>query len=294
MKEAQLTIFIDLKEGERIDLEVAAFAAVAWSRTIKHVGRQITPFHEWTVELEGARPGSQKIKAWLGIDGTADIKDLIRGAVINALILHGVIVYSWTIEQVLEYLRGPDAPEEAQQLSANDLHEIATQVSEMLGKNVGRKESEEIFLTLEKDESVTGVGATSHPDGKPETVLPRSRFPAVGGEIEKQDAETRTITDTAELILIRPVLANDPKRKWSFQSHYGTFGASIHDQIFLDSLSNGTLNIPMVEGIRMFVEIKILEEREGEVWRPKDRVITKVHDVFVPPLQDGFDLKGSE
>jgi len=60
MSEASLVLFIDLQPGKRVDLRVAAKAAIAWADLIEEVGAYFDPFSPPSVKLEGAEPGSQR------------------------------------------------------------------------------------------------------------------------------------------------------------------------------------------------------------------------------------------
>jgi hypothetical protein len=114
------------------------------------------------------------------------------------------------------------------------------------------------------------------------------------GKSTNVDCEVTDSGDRTELILVRPILTSNSTRRWGFQTHYGSFGAPIHDTELLDKLAKGTLNIPMAEGITMVVDIAITEQREGQLWRPIERVITKVVSVSLPAEQVSLDLEGPQ
>jgi len=62
MPSASLVLFIDLEPNTRIDLRVAARAALAWADLVEEVGFHFDPLNAPKIELESSKPGSQKLK----------------------------------------------------------------------------------------------------------------------------------------------------------------------------------------------------------------------------------------
>jgi hypothetical protein len=62
MSSVSLVLFIDLKPDTRIDLRVAAKAAIAWANLVEEVGFHFDPLNVPKIELESSQPGSQKLK----------------------------------------------------------------------------------------------------------------------------------------------------------------------------------------------------------------------------------------
>lgn len=294
MPETPLILYIDLQQGSRIDLEAAANASLAWTRTIKSIGRQIDPFFDWSVQLESTLPGSQKIKSYIVLPEKAELRGMIKGAIAVCLLFSFKVIAAWTIEQVLEFINGPDAPEEVKALSKEDVKELAAEIVVLLNHGVGAKESTQVFEALEEDRHVTGVGVSSKHENRPSRMISRSEFPDRNNLDKDNEAESRVVSERIDLTLIRPILTSESSRRWGFQSRYGVFGAPIHDQDFLDALASGSLNIPMAEGIRMIVDIEITEHKEGDLWRPVERVIKKVVEVIPPAMQSRMELDGPQ
>jgi hypothetical protein len=63
MNETALVLFIDLEANERIDLRVAARAAIAWADMVEDVGGYFDPSSPPSIDLVASEPGSQKLKA---------------------------------------------------------------------------------------------------------------------------------------------------------------------------------------------------------------------------------------
>lgn len=294
MDETPLTLYIDLQQGSRIDLEVAAHASIAWSRMIKSIGSRIDPFGEWDVQLQGAEPGSQKIRAYIRRVAGDNPKATIQAAVVAGIVFLGMRVIEWSVNEVLDYLKGPDAPASAQLMSEEDRQKMAEDIVRLLRAEVGQDESADVFEELGKDSAVTGAGSTSNPTKRPSTVIPRGLFPKELPKTIAPDAEKRSSISQVELTLVRAVLTEEPTRRWGFQSQYGYFGAAIQDQVFLSALASGRLNIPLAKGIRMLVEIEITEELDGQIWKPVERTIKRVIKIIPPPMQQQLELDGPE
>ncbi|WP_143071478.1 hypothetical protein [Tranquillimonas rosea] len=247
---------------------------------------------DWHVELESSLPGSQRIRSIIKLPSDPHTRGAIVGAITTSIIFLFKEAAAWGVGEVMDYIKGPDAPEEVQVLSDEEMSQIAEDVVGLLRTGTARSEAGLVYEALEKDRKVVGAGSTSNREGKPSRVVRRDQFP-LGHDTElEEEPEQRTTTEQIELTLIRPILSNDTSRRWGFQSKYGAFGAPIKDQAFLNAMADGALDLPMAEGIQMVVEIEISEEREGQVWRPTDRIITRVIEVKPPPKQTGFDLQG--
>lgn len=294
MSEISLTLYIDLEQGSRIDLDVLANAALAWSNLIKVSGQQVDPFTDWHVELESALPGSQKLKSIIRLPQNAETRGMIKGALLASILFVFKEAIAWGVSEVLEYLTGGDAPSEVQMLPESERQKLAEEIVLLLRGGQGAAEAKDVYKALKEDEKVQGVGVTANSSGRPSFVVGRSEFSSRTDDEKLDDKVERTKVETIELTLIRPVLTTDTSRRWGFQSSFGSFGAPIRDQSFLKTLSEGRLNVPMTQGIRMVVEIEITEEQVGAVWRPVDRVIIRVINVIPPPQQESFDLSGPQ
>ena len=288
MEDTSITLYVDLRQGSRLDLEAAANAALAWSRLIKAVGESIDPFGEWQVELDRTLPGSQRIKSYIKVKGDSDRRATIKGAIVAAITFFALETASWGIGEVLDYLKGPDAPVEIQEFTEAQLEALASDVAEILRNGEGQKEAQAVYEALEADPDVIGAGATSGQNSRPELVVPRGSFPARRSMETVSEPEERTVVENISVILVRPVLSTQTTRRWGFQTRTGSFGAPIHDTEFLSDLAAGKLNIPLTQGIVMDVELHVTEVFADGIWRPKDRVIKRVIKITRPSVQVGL------
>ena len=286
MPEVSLTLYIDLEQGARVDLDAAARAAIAWSKLIKTVGQHVDPFSDWEVELESALPGSQKLRSIIKLPDKADRRRVILTAIGVALGFLLKEAASWGVGEIMDYITGPDAPVEVRALSDEEVKALAEELVVILHSGTGKAEAKDVYDALEDDPDVRGAGATSAPDKRPNLVVPRSNFPSQLPEIEaSEEPRERVTVETMEAVLLRPLLTASTTRRWGFQTRGGSFGAPIHDTKFLEDLLAGRMNVPLRQGIVMVIEVEVTEELVEGVWRIKDRAVKRVVSVSMPPVQ---------
>lgn len=285
MSETSLVLFVDLKPDTRIDLRIAARAAIAWADMVEEVGRHFDPLSHTTMELKSSEPGSQKLRAVVRAL-VGDPKAAIRTAIISSLIFLGRDTVTWSWEQVLEWMRGPDAPSEVQTLSEDERAAIAAEVVRALEARLAAQEARRVYEELAHDENVTGAAVTSSETGRPSTIVPRSAFPPDAYMVEEDGFQKRSKTLEAKLVLLQPVLARDTRRKWGFIWEHGTLKAAIKDQRFLEQLAKGELHVGMSEGIALTVQLEAKEELRDGVWTVKEYSVLHVLAVH-PPVQQG-------
>ncbi|KAF0677332.1 hypothetical protein [Profundibacterium mesophilum] len=284
MSQTSLVLFIDLKPDAKVDLRSAARAAIAWADTIERVGEYVDPFASPQVDLVSSEPGSQRIKALIR-SISSDPKSDVRTAVIVAALFIAKVSVAWGWEQLLEFIKGPDAPESVQQLSEEEMVELAKQVAQAIRNEVGVKPARRVFQELNNDERVVGVGVTGRDGARPVHIVTKPDFPTQFTEEDGTESEQRVKVEEVELILLRAVLTTETTKRWGFRGPFGNFGASIKDQAFLDRLASGALNVPMREGIILKVLLETTEERKDDVWKPKEHVVQRVLHVSPPPYQ---------
>ena len=98
------------------------------------------------------------------------------------------------------------------------------------------------------------------------------------------EAETRSPVTQETLTLISPVLL-DAQRRWRFSVHGFEFGAVVKDHDFLERFLSGSVRVPMIAGITMDVVLETREEKVGDVWTVRERIIERVLDVHPVPRQ---------
>ncbi|WP_136634944.1 hypothetical protein [Pseudooceanicola onchidii] len=291
MSETPLVLFIDLKPDTRIDLKTAARAAIAWADTVESVGAFFDPAHPPTIDLVASEPGSQKLRGIIK-SITDDPQALIRTAIVSSIIYIVDTGGRWGLEQVLEYMKGPDAPQEVVSLSEEERTQIAKDVAAALEARLGEAPARRVFAELSNDDDVTGVGVTSRTDGnRPSIVVSRGEFPPEVFIIDHEGTEKRTRVEEVDLVLFRPVLTTETDKRWGFTWPYGKIGATIKDHEFLTNMAEGKLGIEMAQGIVLTVLLEISEERRESVWSVKEYSVQKVVKIRPHEKQERMDLQ---
>jgi len=151
-----------------------------------------------------------------------------------------------------------------------------------------QKREMEFFGALQEEPAYKSIDIIRPYGGGTINTVPREEFAARSGlwvtdpEAEA-DADSQTITDTWNVVLIKPTLVPEPRR-WRFAKDGLEFSALMKDQTFLDAIHDKTLPVTLAEGIRMRVEVKYREEYVEGGWIPVvgSHRITKVVDPLPP------------
>lgn len=289
MSTTPLVLYIELKPDTKINLKVAARAAIAWAEMVERTGAHLDPLNTTTIELEASEAGSQIIKAIIRTL-TENPKETVKIAIVTSLLFVAKTTVAWGWEQVLEFINGPDAPAEVRSLSKEEMESLAREVAAVVLEGLAEKPKNRIYEELAADENVTGVGMSSSMNRKPQVIVTRKEFPIQVYEIEGDGFQKRSRVEETDLVLLKPVLTDESNKRWGFSWAYGKFGATIKDTDFLDRMSAGQMNVPMAQGIIFKVELEIVEEKRDQVWQVKEYAILRVIAVSPPQRQPQLPL----
>jgi hypothetical protein len=189
---------------------------------------------------------------------------------------------SYSFQEVVDWLRGKDAPAIVRELSEEEIDAIANRLAEKISPKLAQEQKVEIYREVARDPSIRGIGVGTEHGKRPAAVVPRSEFNMrAGSPIGEVTVEKRTHSSTIKVVLIRPTLKGTP-RSWSFQQgSLPEFSAKMKDEEFLQAIEEGRVSIPLRVGIEMEIELKAIEQKEGEVWVVKEREVTKVYRPIV-------------
>lgn len=267
----ELSLYFDTAEGELADLEVAAQAAIEWSRGLKAAAMAVDPRCDYRVTLVAARPGSSN---WIArIERSAPNRAVARVGrgwkkipVIMRLGIGLAVAIPLTIDPTIEYWLGDDGFTEKQKSELREIYEHAAHDDQVKTHN------RLIYKTAQKDRKIIGIG-TGIPRGdnwRPKTTVPSNRFAEADGlfALQEEASKERTIPQTLDVVLVTPRLEN-AARAWTFRQEGlpGTFNAVMKDKDFLSAMDRSAvretfrLNIPM--RIRLEVKQRLVD---GE-WR---------------------------
>lgn len=275
MTEDRLSLYLDLEQGQKADLEVAAQAAIAFSQLVKEISFFLDPFSQTKLELLDSSEGSLFINALLKISGVKTTKDAARVVFIAVLLWLGNKTLDFAWEKSTETLWEQHVQDRS--LSETEKNQIADIVRKIMSAKIGEKNSQRFYREIAKDPAIKGVGVSHSPKHKPAVIVPKQEFLERAGlttPLEKAPNK-RVRVETVQVVLISPVLL-EGKRRWKFRSSDGEFGASIKDQHFLDSVLSGQVPIVMKRNVELTIEIETIEEFINGVWVPKERNVLRI------------------
>lgn len=287
MRAAPISLYLDLEKGKHPDLEVVARAALAFSRAIKETARSVDPFSEVKVEFASSGEGSLWINSVVKFfKEDVFTKQTAIGVVIAVMASMVTGVKDAAFTKLVEIIYHQVFPEDKTGLSEEDLKKIREIYEAAQRNQPAAAATRALYVEVEKDTAITGVGASPSPEIEPEIIIPRSEFRRLSSQAQptEEEIERRTTPTRQTLTVIKPVLLVGD-RHWQFSVDGVTFGAPVRDQEFLERLLSGNLMIPMVTGVEMDVEMDVIEEKIDGVWQIRSRAITKVHRVGAPAVR---------
>jgi hypothetical protein len=300
MEAAPLSLYLDLQKGHYADLEVVAKASLAFAELVREAAYLLDPGAEIRLELISGTPGSLglntiiKLTKHPKLPKRAHILAAISGAT-AWIIMESA---SWGLGQMLDWLKGPDAPAAARALTDDELAAIASEISSRITHEIAQRQKRKLLSTLAQDPSIIGAGTSSVPGKRPALIIPRSNFkagPTHSLQLSEPEMSGRRITSTrVTLTLISPVLMQSDRR-WKFRIGQDEFGAAVKDRGFVERVLAGEMRVRLKAGIEIDAELETVEELEAGVWTVKERRVMKVFgmrepaqnsDLFLAPPED--------
>lgn len=266
-----VSLYLELKPDEEVDLEVAAEMAIQWSRAMKAAATAIDPDYEYRVGLIAAKPGSKNWIAKVERSRPNQVaKDIKAGWESVPLILRWtiglVVVLPVTAIPTWQFWTGNATFSDAQVKQMDDAFERALKNDSVQGHR--RK----MFQGAQRDPTITGVGGgvPDNPDWRPGKTVPANQFAIEEGlfNVVEEDVKTRTTPVELDVILKSPDLENAPLT-WVFKQPGipGTIRAVMRDKRFLDALEKSEVRERFRTEIPMRVRIETKEEFIGGTWK---------------------------
>jgi hypothetical protein len=282
-----ISLYLDLEPGQVADIEVVARAALAFSKTIKEIIYVLDPSLDIRVEIASGTPGSLSLDSVIrSLKEKAEARPILAATV--------VLLFSWFgnygFTEGLDALRGKD------NLSAEEIAEIADKVVEAMDKRVAQDQVQSVYQELERDTRIKGVGVTTVAGTRPDDIVPREQFairsdPAILTEVTTETRRSRKRRET--VVIVRPVLLKGTRR-WRFNSAEGEFGAQVKDEAFVEKLLSGRLMLPMTGGVELDVLLETEEHFLDGVWVPAEWTVWEVYGHKFPPRQASLFSQGPE
>ncbi|OYX72941.1 MAG: hypothetical protein B7Y81_04275 [Caulobacter sp. 32-67-35] len=187
MSDDRVSLYFQLKAGEKADLEVVARASLAWVEGMRASARALDPEAQIKVQIVDADESSLILNAvmeWVENNIEARLERLERGgsklprtkklaiAIAGFLIFTGPPTYDF-------YFGDPDFTDEDRAV----LNKLAEQARSDPDVIVARKK---FYRTIEADPSITAVGIKELPGGEPIAMVPSSQRLAVFGRLSQR------------------------------------------------------------------------------------------------------------
>jgi hypothetical protein len=143
---APISLYLDLEDPQKPDLEVIARAALAFSGAIREAAEAIDPFTSIRVEFISSTDGSISLNAMVrSIRSGADrffARQTLFSIAVTAATWFALETSHWTYDKILDHISGI---REASSLSEEDKSAIANKVVEMLETRVAHQRVEMVY-----------------------------------------------------------------------------------------------------------------------------------------------------
>lgn len=294
--EDTISLYLDLKPNQIVDLEVAAKAAIEWARAVKAAAKAADPTNDYRVSLVAAEPGSSR---WLARVEKSKVNQIAKDVksgweqlpVIMRMAVALMVVIPTTAKPTYDFYFGSDGFNETQ------LRQLEEIVEKIAADPTVRSHQQQMYREVQRDPNITalGGGVPDKPDWKPLAMIPANQFAEAEGLFEqnggKQGGE-RTLSKTLDVILVTPRLEN-AQRAWSFRQEGipGTFNAEMKDAKFLAALEQSGIQERLRANIPMRIRLEIKEQQVNGEWRVKRRgrsvveVLSPAPDASAPLVQ---------
>lgn len=271
MKDNELSLYFQLANGQKADLEVVASAAIAWVESLRAVAQSVDANSDVKVELVDAEEGSlvfNTIIAWFDRtigDKLERVHDgfhaMPRGRKLALALALFIIVTGYP---TAHFYLGDDLTDEDRAL----LEEIVEQVR---GDPAVETAKRKFFRTVEREPAITAVGIKEHSDDRPLVMIGSEHFAEAGGlwSEAEEDAQERVVTHVLDVVLVKPALVHTP-RSWTFKPEgLPEFDAVMRDGVVLQAIRDSGFPERLREGIPMTIRIEAREVLVNGQWRAK-------------------------
>lgn len=288
--EETISLYLEIKEGEKPDFEVVGLTAAAFAEAVKEIAYILDPGMDVRLEFDSTTKASLSLNAVFKTLRTRDgqIGTLV-GVIAGTSIAFIGDARQWTVGKVLDKMV---ATETRQSLTEDDIKRIEQACNRVSDGKIAKEPIRKVYKQLGRDPVIQSVGVTNKPDIKPVSPVPQSDFPKRAGVVQpvQTSPKDRTAPSIERLTLVSPVLLAATNRVWHFLSPHGEFSYYVKDDVFVDSIVSGQARLTLKAGIQITAKIDTFEVFEGGVWVPKRRSITKVVRIHRKRGQKQSDL----
>jgi len=259
-----LSLYFQLKEGKKADLEIVSAAAIAWVEAMRAVARAVDPNSDIKVELIDADKASLSFNTvieWFERHVEPKLGRLERGAgrlprTRKLAIALAVFIIFTGVPTAYFYFDDDSFTDEDREM-LKEIHDKVLQDPSV------ESSKRKFFRTLEREPIIAAVGVKEDPDSAPLVMVSSEHFAEAGG-LWALDEDTDALEVThpvLDVILVKPALVHRP-RSWTFKPEgLPEFDAVMRDPIVLAAMEKG-LPLQFREGVPMTIRLEVKERRE--------------------------------
>lgn len=284
-----LSIYLKLEDGQQADFEILARSAISLIEALKDFANFADPSLNLKMTIQNGEEGSLRLNTIIKFitdrdeESIRQRQDALRWAIGGAAFFLLQTTSTHYFEKILDYVdssvieavnEGGD-PEKVQ-ATAEECKKI---LEGALKNDVGARHVRRFYEEIREDPNVLGVGIVPNHEDFPDIIVPRDSFLELSRTPEPQKEETkRSHIERVQVLLVQPRLLGDD-RAWRFSIGGMEFGAKVIDKSFIENTLSGKNQIPLVEGVYLDVDLRIDEQKNGDVWITKSRTVQHVHGV---------------
>ena len=286
MADADLILRFEIARGRNPAATIAAEALSAWVDLLREAALVVEPNAEVRIELVGVEKGSHSfLFALKKIEQFA--KDVEAGTseyplVKRALMTLAGLIVSTAVVTVVTTAVTPDPRIPSDQM------QVFEETRDLMKESVELQRLQQRFYGILQDEPAYERIDVLNSDRSMAYSIPRQEFAARSGlwngDVPELRPNTETRTATWDVVLIKPVLTQSPRR-WRFAKEGLEFSALMQDEAVLQAIHDKTLPVQVAEGVMMKVEVTYKEAYDGKTWVPVSgsHKIKRVLDPLPPP-----------
>lgn len=270
MAEGSISLYFQLREGEKADLEIVSAAAIAWVESLRAIARSYDPNSDVKVELVDADEGSlifNTIIEWFERHVESRIERLERGggrlprtrklalALALFLIVTGYPTYDF-------YFGEGDFTDQDREMLIEILEKAKSDPAVETSKR-------KFFRTIEREPAITAVGIKRESREAPLIIIPSDQFAEASGlwVADDSDIPEQVSHPILDVILVKPALVHTP-RSWTFKPEgLPEFDAVMRDPLILEAIQKNGLPERLREGIPMTIRLEVREVLTDGQWK---------------------------
>ncbi len=200
--EETISLYLELKPGQKPDFEVVGLAAAAFAEAVKEIAYILDPGLEVRLEFESGTESSLSLNAVLK---TLKSREGQRGTVIGIIIGTSMAFVGdarqWGSTKLLDHYF---SKEQRLQLDDEDLKRIATTCKNIADGKIASEPIKGVYKQLDRDDVIKSVGTITKPHTRPPAPVPRSDFQIRAGIVQPVETspKTRKVPSIERLTLV--------------------------------------------------------------------------------------------